>query len=164
VATNFLEATGTSGFIATQAVTISLSGLAIGAAVLGSTVFTAGTGGTLLGAQKAHAWFTVVTTAFTPTAGGVFACWFLLSTDNGTTFEADPLLASASASIMAMPRSPDFVIPLDATSQAAGNIKFAQGPFRLPYVAFKVAFQNLSGVALSAAAHTLTLGGVADQY
>lgn len=164
MATNFLEATGTSGFIATQAVTITLSALASGAAATGSTVFTAGTSGTLLGAQKAHAWLTVVTAGWTPTAGGVLAGWQLLSTDNGTTFES--LVSTPSTTVMALPRPPDFIIPVyeGGAALAAGNIKWANGPFRLPYVAHKYVIQNLCGVALGTGVHTLNIGGVADQF
>ena len=161
MATNFLEAVGTNGFIATQTVTITLNGLGIGAAVTGSTVFTPGPAGTLAGAQKGHAWFTIVTAGFTTLAGAALSGWCLLSTDGGTTFEA--LLSTPSATVPALPRKPDFTIPLDVGTIGTG-IKFAEGPFRLPYVAYKIVIQNNTGVALSANAHTLNLGGVADQY
>lgn len=163
MATQFLEATGTSGFIATASAfgTTQLSALASGGAVTSTVVFTAGTGGTLSGAQKAQAWFTSAAT-FTPsTPGGGIACWFVESTDNGTTFEA--VLSTPSATQMALPRPPDFYIPMELTAQGTG-IKFAIGPFRLPYCAFKCIAQNLCGVTLGTGNHSITIGGVADQY
>lgn len=167
MATNFLEATGTNGFLATQSAfgTTQLSALASGTGVAtGTQVFTAGTGGTLLGGQKAHAYLTVVTAGWTPAVGGEIVCWFDLSTDNGTTFES--LVSSPSTTVMAMARPPDFVIPLyqGGAALAAGNIFFAAGPFRLPYLAYKVVAQNLCGVVLGTGNHTITIGSVADQY
>lgn len=164
MATNFLEATGTNGFIATQAVTITLSALASGAAATGSTVFTPGTSGTLLGAQKCQAWFQVITAGWTPTAGGQVSGWWLMSTDGGTTFEN--LRSTPSTTVMALPRPPDFIIPMyqGGTALSANDILFANGPFRYPYVGAKVVLQNLTGAAMGTGVHTFTIGGVADQY
>lgn len=164
MATNFLEAAGTSGFIATPtSVTITLTGLASGGAATSTTIF--GPGQTSIGsAQKCMAYFTVVTAGWTPTAGAVMACWWNLSTDGGTTFET--LVSTPSTTVMALPRPPDFLIPCyeGGTALAAGNIKWANGPFRFPYVAAKVVLQNLTGAAFGAGVHTLNIGGVADQY
>jgi hypothetical protein len=162
VATNFLEAAGTSGFIATPtSVTITLSALASGSAATGSTVFSQSTVG---GAQKCQAYFTVVTAGWTPTAGAVMACWWLMSTDGGTTFET--VRATPSTTVAALPRPPDFLIPCyqGGTALSAGDVLFANGPFRYPYVSAKVVLQNLTGVALGTGVHTLNIGGVADQY
>lgn len=161
MATNFLEATGTNGFISgPTACTITLNGLGIGLAVTSTTIF--GPGNTSLGqAQKLHAYFTVVTAGFTTLAGATLAGWCLLSTDGGTTFEAQPV--TGSSTVPAVGRTPDFVIPLQVGAITTG-VYFAQGPFRNPYLPFKVVIQNYTGVALSANAHTLNLGGVADQY
>lgn len=165
MATNFLEAVGTNGFVGSPtSAGLSLNALASGGASTGTQVFTAGPAGTLSGAQKGHAYLTVVTAGFTPTTSGVIACWFLLSTDGGTTFESTP--ATPSTTVMAVARPPDFVIPVyeGGAALAAGNILFASGPFILPYLAYKIVAQNLSGVALGAGNHTITLGGVTDQY
>lgn len=161
MATNFLEAAGTNGFTGTQAVTITLSALASGAAATGSTVFSSAT---LSGAMKCQAWFTVVTAGWTPTLGGVITGWWLLSTDGGTTFET--LRATPSTTVLALPRPPDFIIPVyeGGTALSAGDIKWANGPFRYPYVGAKVVLQNNTGAAFGTGVHTLNIGGVADQY
>lgn len=86
--------------------------------------------------------------AFTPSAGGFLTGWFLPSFDNGTTFET--IVATPSATVPAVSRSPDFIIPLDNAAFAAGNIRYGQGRFvaPLPTVPFKVQLQNLSGVTM----------------
>ena len=59
-----------------------------------------------------------------PNAGAYLAGWFLLSPD-GTNFET--IVGTPSSTQTALPRSPDFIIPIDAATGASGNIKFAQG-------------------------------------
>ena len=164
MATNFLEAAGTAGFIASTSVTITLASLGSGAATVSTSSITPGPAGTLAGAQKCHSWFINGGGSFVPTAGGALAGWFLLSTDGGTTFESR--IASATTTVMALPRSPDFIIPVyeGGTTNTSGSIKFANGPFRYPYLASEVLIQNLSGSSLSTGTHQLWIGGVADQY
>ncbi len=162
-ATNFLEAAGTGGLI-TSATTVAwvtaLASLTNGAATTSSTVFSQTT---FANAQKLQGWFINGTASFTPTAGGVLAFWWLLSTDGGTTFET--LVSTPSTTVPALPRTPDFLIPFDAAAFASGNIRFAQGPFPYPYLGAKLVMQNLCGATLSTTGTpTVLLGGVADQY
>lgn len=162
MAGNFLETSGTSGFItAPTSVVIALTGLTNGSSATSTTIFSQSTIGNAL---KCMAYFTVVTLGFTPTAGGVLTGWWLLSTDGGTTFET--LVSTPSATVPALPRSPDFLIPVyeGGTALAAGNIKFAQGPFIYPYLGAKVVLQNLSGATLGVGVHLLNIGGVVDGY
>jgi hypothetical protein len=86
--------------------------------------------------------------AFTPSAGGVLAGWFLPSRDGGTNFET--IIATPSSTVPAVSRSPDFIIPLDNAAYAAGNVRYGQGRFiaPLPTVPFKVELQNNSGVTM----------------
>lgn len=172
MAGNFLETTGTGGLITTARLitwVTALAGLASGAATTSDT--TADTGlfsqSSFGNAQKLMAWFkTGNTNTMATTAGGVFACWWLLSTDGGTTFET--LVSTPSTTVMALPRPPDFLIPVfDTTALPINTYKFAQGPFIYPYLGCKVVLQNLSGVAINSAtggAPTLTIGGVVDGY
>ena len=168
----FNEQAGTGGFIGTKRLVTwatALAGLASGAATTSDT--TADTGlfsqSSFSNAQKLQAWFqTGGTNTMATTAGGVMACWWLLSTDGGTTFET--LVSTPSTTVMALPRRPDFIIPVyDVTALPTSTIKFAQGPFAFPYVGCKLVLQNLSGVAINSAtggAPTLTIGAVQDGY
>ncbi len=163
MATNFLEATGTGGLI-TAATTVAwvtaLASLTNGSASTSSTVFSQST---FAQAQKLQAWFINGTASFTPTAGGLLAFWWLLSTDGGTTFET--LVSTPSATVPALPRPPDFMIPFDVVAFASGNIRFASGPFGYPYLGAKLVVQNLTGATLSTTGTpTVLIGGVADQY
>jgi hypothetical protein len=45
-----------------------------------------------------------------------------------------------------------------------GDIKWANGPFKFPYVPAKVVLQNLTGTTMGTCASTLSIGFVADQY
>jgi hypothetical protein len=164
MAINFLEAAGANGWLSGPTnVSITLSALASGSAATSSTIL--GPGNTSVGsAQKCMAYLTVVTAGWTPTAGAVIPGWWLLSTDGGSTFES--LVATPSTTVMALPRPPDFIIPVyeGGAALAVGNIKWAMGPFRFPYVPSKIVLQNLTGVAFGTGVHTFNIGGVADQY
>jgi len=91
--------------------------------------------------------------AFTPTAGGFIYGWFIPSYDGGTTFESDAI-ATASSTVSAEPRSPDFTIALDAAAHAAGSTRWMQArtlnnaSIQLPSQRFKVKLQNLSGATM----------------
>jgi len=100
------------------------------------------------GAQ-ADVWF-MAGGAFTPAVGGALNGWFLESWDGGTSF--DTVLATPSATVPAIPRAPDFTIPLDNVAYAAGNVSRAAGRFitPLPTVSFKVRLQNMAGVTMPA--------------
>lgn len=165
MATNFLEyAGGTGGLIGGSATTVAwvtaLASLTNGSASTSSTVFSQAT---FTQAQKLQGWFINGTASFTPVAGGCLTFWWLLSTDGGTTFET--LVSTPSSTVLALPRSPDFIIPFDNAAFATGNIRFAQGPFRYPYLGAKLVLQNNTGVTLSTTGTpTVLIGGVADQY
>jgi hypothetical protein len=159
MATNFLNAAGTNGFIATPFAlmgTTDLASLAITAEIVSTaTVLTQTTFANAI-------WCKVLFTsagAFTPTAGGFFAGWWLESENGGTNFERSSVVAATD-----MPRSPDFVIPLFAIAYASGDRQWASGLVKTPFGSAKTIFANRSGVALSAGNHTLTACPVAIQY
>lgn len=90
----------------------------------------------------------------TPTAGSNISCWFMPSTDGGTTFESMP-----SNSIPPQ-RAADFVFSLAAMAITTTNRIFANGRdyIRLPLgVKFKVGCQNNSGQTMGTAANTITI-------
>jgi len=169
MAGNFLHTAGTNGFLSAQRVVTwatSLNGLASGSRAISDA--TADTGlfsqSSFSNAPMALAWFTCITTGWTPTAGGVFACWWKLSTDGGTTFETDSR-TTPSTTVPAMARPPDFLIPVytGGTAISANDIMFSQ-PFPTPWPYAKLIVQNMTGAALAAQAHTLTIAGVCDGY
>lgn len=171
MATNFLHAAGTNGFIVTpfQLFTSGdsgLSGLTNGSA-LTSAHGGAGTNGIFtqtdfVSAQRGLIWFNVVTTGWTPTVGGCIPGWWLHS-DNAT-FES--LVATPSATVPALPRPPDFIIPVyeGGNALAAGNFKFVIGVPELPWEKVKCVIQNMTGATFGAGAHLILCGPVADQY
>ncbi len=161
--TNLLEAAGTGGLI-TSATTVSwataLASLTNGSTSLSTTVFSQTT---FTNARKLQAWFINGTASFTPTAGGNLTFWWMLSTDGGTTFET--VTATPSATVPGMARAPDFLIPFDAAAFTTGSIRFAQGPFRYPYLGAKLMLQNNTGATLSTTGTpTVLIGAVADVY
>jgi hypothetical protein len=155
VATNFLLAAGTNGFLATpfNLQSTELNALTNGSSATSSSAFTQ--------TNTANAiWGEIAFTAggaVTPTAGGYIAGWFLYSPDGGTTYET-------TASNTDLPRSPDFIIPLLASAYAANNIAQASGIVRLPWWSFKVFTVNHSGATLPATGNLIKLGPVAIQY
>lgn len=80
--------------------------------------------------------------AFTPTAGGYLAGWFLESEDTGFNFEK-------TVAGSGVPRAPDFIVPLYSAAYAAGDRAWAKGVL-MPSAPFKVLFQNNSGVTMPA--------------
>lgn len=165
--TQFLDAAGTNGFIATPFNLLSteagFGGLANGSAVTSSV---GGASGVFTQTNFAQAiWgrhFFVSGGAFTPTAGGVLAIWYLESYNGGTTYEGAVAIPSTTA--MALPRAPDVIIPLDAVALASGTIKPAGGFQKLPWETCKVVLQNLSGATLPSSGNLLLCGPVATQY
>lgn len=167
MATNFLEAAGTNGFLVTPVtlMTTELNALASGSAATSSVNGTSGVfNQTSFGSGIILSGFFTWTTTITPTAGGNLACWWLRSTDGGTTFES--VLSTASTTVPALGRAPDFTIPVyeGGTALGAGGVKWAQAEFSYPWVSTKLLVQNNSGVALAATGNVIKAGSVAIQY
>jgi len=170
MATNFLEySCGTNGWL-TSPVTVMSTELGNGTGLASGSAATSSIAGpwsqsSFGSAQWCLAYFTW-TTAFTPTAGGCLACWWLNSPDGGTNYET--VVATASITVPALGRSPDFIIPLYEGGASLGNtaplVKWCQAPFRYPWMTAKLLVQNLSGVALPATGNIIKIGSVADQY
>jgi hypothetical protein len=163
MATNFLLATGTNGFIVTP---FDLQSTELNAITTGNTSLSSvgGASGVYSQSDTGHApqgsiWFSSGG-AFTPSAGGHLDGWFMRSSDGGTTFEK--IVTNTNP-----PRAPDFVIPLygGATAYASGELAFVAGVVvMLPWESFKILVQNNSGVTLPASGNHLKLGPVALQY
>ena len=167
MATNFLHATGTNGFIVSPFNLFNNTDAAFDGLVNGNTVTSAnaGTSGkfnqTNFGsAQMGLIWLVVGDVAWTPTAGGNLTGWWIHSTDGGTTFEN-------TDSNVAIPRAPDFIIPFTAAALNTSDVIFAQGIVLLPWDTVKVYVQNNSGSTMGNTTTThaqLFCGPVADQY
>jgi hypothetical protein len=168
MATNFLNSAGSNGFISApiNLMSTELNALGSGAAATSSV---GGASGVFSQTNfSSAAWLSIYFTAggaFTPVVGQCLYGWFLKSPDGGSTFES--AIATPSTTVLALPRSPDFIIPLDNVAFASGNIKWAQSFIKSPWEFSKVIIQNIGGsspVALSASGHTIKAGGVAIQY
>lgn len=166
MATNFLYASGTNGFLTTPIsfMTTELNTLASGAAATSSVNGTSGVfSQASLGSGIWGSLYFTAGGAFTPTAGGNLSGWFLLSTNGGTTFEN--AISTPSTTVAALPRAPDFIIPLDNVAFASGNIKWTQGRrIILPAESYKIVIQNNSGVALASSGNIISCGSIAEQY
>lgn len=160
MATNFLEATGTNGFIATpfNLMSTELNSLATATNIVSSV---GGTSGKFSQTDFASALWGEIHFlsggAFTPTAGGYLAGWFLYSPDGGSTFEK--VVAATD-----LPRPPDFIIPLFASAYATNDIAQASGIVRLPWWSTKVYIGNRSGATLPASGNLIKAAPVAIQY
>lgn len=159
MATNFLEATGTNGFLAApfNLMSTELNSLANGSSALSSV---GGTSGVFSQTNwSSGIWGTahiLAGGAFTPTAGGYIAGWFLYSPDGGSTFEK-------TVSNTDLPRAPDVIIPLFASAYATNDI--SEAPlFRIPFWSNKLFVVNHSGVALPASGNLIKGASVAIQY
>jgi hypothetical protein len=164
-ASNFQDQAGTNGFLVSPVTLQSteLNALTSGSAIISSV---GGSSGVYSQSNTSNAIFGSVFFssggAFTPTAGGFLAGWFLLSSDGGTTFET--VTATPSTTVMALPRPPDFVIPFSAAAYASGNLAWASGRIvQLPFESFKVEIHNLSGVSLPATGNLVKVGPVGTQ-
>lgn len=162
-ASPFTYAPGTNGFTTTPFNLLSseLNALGSGVTATSSVGCTSGvcsqtnTGNAIWGSI----WF-VSGGAFTPVAGQALACWFLVSSDGGTTFELD-------VSNTQLPRAADFTIPLYNSAYASGNLAFAQGRrVLLPVESFKIKCDNLgtSATSLPATGNLIKLGPLEVQY
>lgn len=165
MATNFLEYSGGSnGFLTTPVtlITTELNSLANGSATTASVAgpfsqVTFGSGMILSG-------FFTCGAIFTATAGGVLSCWWQRSTDGGTTFES--LVSTASTTVPALGRPPDFLIPVyeGGAALVTSSIKWAASEFIYPWVSTKLVVQNNGGATLPAAGNSIKAGSVAIQY
>jgi hypothetical protein len=90
-------------------------------------------------------------------AGANVAGWFLVSPDGGTTYEN-------TVANTAQPRSPDFIIPLPATTITSGWSYKGSGPVMIPALKFKVFIMNNSGQTFAASANTIIIAPYAEQY
>lgn len=156
MATNFLEAAGTNGFIATPFAlmgTTDLSGLTNGSSVTSTASALSQT--TFANAIWAEVFFQAAG-AFTPTAGGYIAGWWLRSENGGSNYEK-------VVSNTDLPRPPDFVLPLFASAYASGDRSWS-GLVKAPFTTCKAFIVNHAGVSLSANNHLIQAGPVAIQY
>ena len=90
-------------------------------------------------------------------AGANAAGWFLVSPDGGSTFEN-------VVSNTALPRPPDFLVALPATTITAGWVYKGISPVMIPSLEFKVYLQNNSGQTWASTANTIKLAPYAMQY
>lgn len=175
MAGNFLHTAGTNGLSSTKRAvtwTTALNALASGARAISDTTADTGlfTQSSFSNCPWGMAYFTTVTTGWTATAGGLFACWWNYSYDAGTTFEVESR-TTPSTTVPAVSRPPDFLIPvfMGGTAIAAGDVFFAIGAgpgntIPLPWIHAKLIVQNMTGNNLAATAHTLNIFGVLDGY
>jgi hypothetical protein len=158
MATDFLEDPGTGGFIVTpfDLMTTELNALATTDTATSSVNGTSGvfTQTNYGNAEWAQIYFQSGG-AFTPTAGGYLAGWFLFSA-NGTTFEI-------TVANTALTRTPDFIISLNAAAYASGNQSPASGLTRVPNWSNKVFIQNNAGVTLPSTGNLIVAGPVGFQ-
>lgn len=169
MAGNFLHTAGTGGLIGTTRTVTASNWLAsLGIAAVATSDTTADTGVFSQSSFSNCMWgvavFSHITNTFTPTNGGVLSFWWLSSIDDGSTFESLGA-TTPSATVPAIARNPDFIIPVytGGTATTAGN-KFYSPIIRLPNLKSKLVIQNMSGVAFSAHNHTLSISGIADGY
>lgn len=155
---DFLLDPGTSGFIATP---FNLQSTELNALTNGSSATSSvgGTSGVYTPSNFANAqwWLPIFIAggAFTPTAGGAISGWFLYS-DDTTHFEK-------AVSNTALPRPPDFVIPLFASAYASADRAF--GPIaRAPWPNCKILLINNAGATLPATGNLVMAGPVAERY
>jgi hypothetical protein len=165
--TNFLQASGTNGYIATpfNLMASELDNLKNGA---GATSSIGGRNGVFTREHTGNAIFGAIYFVsggnFTPTvAAADFAGWFLASPDGGSTFET--VVQTPNNTNLALTRPPDFIIPLGAGTYAAGNQAWCSGGIvQLPWGTFKLEVQQFSGVALPPSGNLIKCAPVAVQH
>ena len=145
--TNFLDAAGVNGFIATPFPLLSneLNALANNTSALSSVN---GSSGVFSSANYAQAiWAQLYLTlggSITCLAGDLIAGWFIMSPDGGSTFE---ITVSAND----QPRTPDFRIPFTANAYTSGQIILVDGITRIPSWSHKIfVMSHIQGGALPA--------------
>lgn len=160
MATNFLAATGTNGFLATAVTafssgTTTMNGIANAAIIISTAVYTqTNTGSGLLGLVSA-----TIGSSFGPSPGGNISGWWLQSPDGGTTYESTIIVRPA-----------DWMVPLStSTSSSSGTVTsgsaYLMSPLcQMPWSTFKVAIQNNAGVTTGTSGNSLAFQTVAVQY
>lgn len=150
---------GTSGFIATpfNLMTTELNALANGSTASSSV---GGSSGVFTQSNFTNAMLTeIVFTAggaFTPSAGGTLNGWWLKSPDGGTTYEKSNVTT-------ALPRPPDFYIPLLPLAYTSSDISFGVIA-ACPWPTAKVFVYNNSGTTLPATGNVIRAGPVGWGY
>lgn len=159
MATNFLYAAGTNGFLAVpfNLMSTELNALANGSSAVSSV---GGTSGVFTQTNwSSGIWgvaHLVAGGAFTPTAGGYLAGWFLYSPDGGTTF--DKVVSATDKS-----RNADFNIQCFASAYASSDVE-SSSLFRVPAWANKLLIVNHTGVSLPATGNIIKGASIAIQY
>lgn len=161
MATNFLAATGTNGFLtaspvtAFSAATTTINSVANAATVISTLVFSqTDTAHGLLGYVSL-----TVGSSFGPTAGGNITGYWVQSPDGGTTYESTILV-----------RPPDWMISLSTSTSSSPGTETSGSAYRLsplcamPWGTFKVAIVNNSGVTLGTSGNSIAFQTVAMQY
>lgn len=151
--TNFLNATGTNGFIITPFTVLTTELNAKGDGVL-STLGAAKTQTDTASGIWGYVWFKSGG-AFTPTGTPALYGWWITSSDGGTSYEK----ASATP-----PRAADFIIPFATAAYAANDLVFAPGLVRLWVPTTKVLVLCNVGTTLPATGNTIMVGPVAVSF
>lgn len=160
---DFLLDAGTNGFIISpfNLMSTELNSLGGNSTVSNTATSTAGGASGVFAqsnfgnAQKVLIWF-IAGGAITPVAGGNITGWWLSSNNGGTNFEK-------TVTSTALPRAPDFIIPLYNSAYASGDMSFAS-VCRAPWPSCKVFIQNNSGNNMPASGNLIIAGPVAEKY
>lgn len=162
MATNFLQAAGTNGFIATpfNLLSTELNSLADATSVVSSVGGSSGkfAQSDFASAMKCDVYLTLGG-SFTPAAGSPdILGWFTFSPDGGSTYEA--VISNTDLS-----RPPDFVIPLIGShAYSSGDIIKASGDVKVPPNSCKVLLLNHGGATLPSSGNTIKTAPSAFQY
>lgn len=158
----FSYTTGTTGGFYVTPFSVSSTG-DLASLANGSTTTLAGGTAYTQGSYSSGMWGIITikfaATNWTPTAGGYILGWWQKSYDGGTNYET--LNATSSTTVPALPRNPDFIIPLDAANMTSANKWSAL--VNLPNAQHKIVVQNLSGATIGTGTHTVFVGPLAIQ-
>jgi hypothetical protein len=159
MATNFLEASGTNGFLTApfNLMTTELNSLATATSATSSV---GGTSGVFTQTNFANAIWCIVELvlggAVTPVSPNYLSGWFLFN-DGTNGYET-------TFSNTDMARPPDFIIPLVASAYASGNVAQSSGLVRIPWWSTKIFVNSHVGATLPASGNKLIAAPVAIQY
>jgi hypothetical protein len=162
--TNFLWYSGTAsnnGLLITSynLMTTEMNSLTSGSTAVSSVNGTSGVFNNSTASQGmiGEVFLTLGAIASAVAAGGNIAGWFLVSPDNGTTYEN-------TVSSAALARPPDLIIPVPATTITAGWVYKGAGPVMIPALPYKVWMQNNLGQTMAASGNIIKLSPYAMQY